>query len=334
MNESTQLFNAKMSCEKFSDEDAPFYTDRNSGKLKKELAQHRNCLLCSSSLQDLYLEKEGFSFVKCRDCNLVFVNPILNEEDTISLYEDGKTINNEIDVLFKEMNERVKSFDIAFKEIEKYINIGRMCDIGCGAGAALQAAKKRGWIVEGVEPCKKARKLISENFGITVKNELLHEDTFADGELDLVTVFQVIEHLVNPTKFLSRVYKILKPGGVLYLDCPNIDSLSCKLFRKNHVHFSGRVHLNYFTPQTITKMLESTGYKIIYSKTRVLDITISDLFRAILNLHPVHREGSNKVPRVFHKAFNMFDYILKPQLEKLIIKGKIKGSYLTVMTKK
>jgi 2-polyprenyl-3-methyl-5-hydroxy-6-metoxy-1,4-benzoquinol methylase len=105
----------------------------------------------------------------------------------------------------------------------------RLLDVGCSSGAFLGAAVNLGYRAEGVEPAARAA-ATAQSAGLTVRQGLLHEAAYDDGQFDAVTLLEVIEHLNEPLALLQECHRILRPGGILLIGTANAASWSAKAF--------------------------------------------------------------------------------------------------------
>jgi ubiquinone/menaquinone biosynthesis C-methylase UbiE len=158
------------------------------------------------------------------------------------------------------------TFEKSMMLIEKYIKTkGKLLDVGTAGGSFLAVAKRNGWQVNGIEPNKWLCKWCKKHYGITIKQGTLEKNLFEKNSFDLVTLWDVLEHVSNPTDTLKRVNKLLKKNGALVVNYPDIDSAIAKLMRRKWF-FILTVHLYYFTPKTIKKLLEKCGFKVVFLK--------------------------------------------------------------------
>ena len=142
----------------------------------------------------------------------------------------------------------------------------RLLDIGAGAGYFTFNATKSGWVAEGIEPDAKARERAMAKFGLTLHRGSLEDAPFAKNAVDVVTMWDLIEHVENPRDTLAKAHQILTDGGRVIITTANIESWDFGSSPKTwDMLFSG--HLFYFTPSTLRRLLTSTGFS---------DITISD----------------------------------------------------------
>jgi SAM-dependent methyltransferase len=139
---------------------------------------------------------------------------------------------------------------------------GTILDLGCFCGTFLHAATQRGWASYGIEPLVGPAIYARAKFGLNVITDTLRDDTFPLEFFDVVTAFQVFEHLPDPLWELARIWRILKPGGLLVVEVPNIDTVWVRLLGKRHRHFVTD-HLYFFSPQTLDALLERAGFTVL-----------------------------------------------------------------------
>ncbi len=146
---------------------------------------------------------------------------------------------------------------------------GRLLDLGCGWGHFLAVARERGWEPYGLEPLAGHALYARAHTGATVVTDILREDTFPGDFFDAATAFQVFEHLPDPAGDLERLHRMLKPGGLILIEVPNIATWSVRLLRQYHRHFVPD-HLTFFSPRTLTALLQGKGFRVLerYRPTR------------------------------------------------------------------
>jgi 2-polyprenyl-3-methyl-5-hydroxy-6-metoxy-1,4-benzoquinol methylase len=153
-------------------------------------------------------------------------------------------------------------------------------DVGCGKGDFVDAALNAGWDVAGIELSQSAVD-IAQRFCLPVIKMDFFSEQIKNSSRDIVTMFEVIEHVPNPGEFLSRAEEIVKPGGLVYLTTPNFNSLDRRLLGAgwDAVH---REHLTYFTPKTlINAVRKGTTFEVVHLETRNIS---TQLIRAIRSL--------------------------------------------------
>lgn len=178
--------------------------------------EHLDCPLCQHPSSRPLFVHSGEQQVRCAGCGLVYVNPRQPRQEIESFYEeDYYALGQVIDY-----DARVGFFAGVAARIETLVPPGRLLDIGCGYGQFLRACRQRGWQVQGVElggpACARAR---AE--GLEVFHGTLSQAAFADNTFDLVTLWNVLDHLVDPLAEVREVRRVLRPGGLIYFRVPN-----------------------------------------------------------------------------------------------------------------
>jgi len=145
----------------------------------------------------------------------------------------------------------------------------RLLDVGCGSGAFLERATAAGWHASGVELDEKAAANARARGLNVVQGDI---GCLAESEkFDAVTLTHVIEHMHDPLRVLREVFHRLKPGGTLYLETPNIDSLGRQTFGRNWRGLEPPRHLVIFCRRSILQALESVGFSTIHLLSRPHD---------------------------------------------------------------
>lgn len=196
--------------------------------------------------------------VQCKRCNLVYANPRDNVDDIINNYTMVKD-----EKYFSEWRAREAVFLRGLRLIEKYTaGEGRLLDLGCFTGIFLNLIRRNNWSTLGIEPSKWAVDYGRNKLNLRILQGRFEDFGFDDEFFDVVTMWDVIEHFPDPKSTLSLLNKKLKKGGILYLTTLNFDSIFRKLFGRKYWFFE-RMHIYYFTPRTIRRMLEECNYKVI-----------------------------------------------------------------------
>ena len=220
--------------------------------------------------------------VRCKKCNLVFVNPRIRQEFIIKGYSEGKDEN-----FVSQVKGREATFSKSIKLIDRYygknsLKKGKILDIGTAAGSFLHAAKKDGWDVYGIEPngwlCDWGKK----HYRIDIKPGTIFDNRFKSSFFDVVTLWDVLEHTPDPKKVLDECGRLLKKDGLIAINYPDIGSWIAKLLGRRWV-FLLSVHLFYFDRKTIRKMLEKEGFDIVLFRPHYQRLALDYL---------VHRMGA------------------------------------------
>jgi SAM-dependent methyltransferase len=195
--------------------------------------------------------------VRCRRCGFQYVSPRLRGDLILGSYAEGDD-----PTYVSQLQARERTFDSSLGEIEKASGgPGKLLDIGTAAGAFVAAATRRGWQAEGCEPNRWLADWGSRHYGITIRQGSVFEQPYEDGSFDVVTLWDVIEHTLDPREMLNKCRALLKPGGILVVNYPDIGSWIARALGRRWL-FLTSVHLYYFDRRTIRRMLESTGFDV------------------------------------------------------------------------
>jgi 2-polyprenyl-3-methyl-5-hydroxy-6-metoxy-1,4-benzoquinol methylase len=215
---------------------------------------HSSCLICESKKLLTLKGYEKHDLVKCSSCSFVFMRAIPSA-DELNAHYSRYTYNSE-----KYLSPiTIKSYNLLLDEFERYRKSNRILDVGCGAGFFLDQAKKRGWEVYGTEYSTRAVEVCKAK-GINMKEGVLQRKNFDEADFDVITSFEVIEHINNPIKEVDEIYAILRKGGLFYCTTPNFNSLLRFYLKDDYNIISYPEHLCYFTNQTLHKVLKKAGF--------------------------------------------------------------------------
>jgi 2-polyprenyl-3-methyl-5-hydroxy-6-metoxy-1,4-benzoquinol methylase len=145
----------------------------------------------------------------------------------------------------------------------------RLLDVGCSNGAFIHVANKMGMNCEGVEPAKEAA-LAAQEVGLKVFHGFLEEVRLPDNSFDVVTLFEVVEHLKDPLSLLKECKRILKPAGILCIRTGNTDSWTVKAFKEKWHYFNifkHGGHISFFNKKSISALAQKAGFKVEHFQT-------------------------------------------------------------------
>ena len=195
--------------------------------------------------------------VRCRNCDLQYLTPRLKSDVIIRGYSDGTD-----ETWVSQITARERTFNRSLERLERIVSPpGHVLDIGTGGGPFLGVAKARGWEVAGCEPNRWLAEWGSDHYGIDIVPGTIYDMGLDDQSFDMVTLWDVLEHTPDPKGVLKECRRVLKPGGLLVVNYPDINSLIARLMGRKWV-FLLSVHLYYFTTETITNMLSQVGFSI------------------------------------------------------------------------
>lgn len=156
-----------------------------------------------------------------------------------------------------------RNADDALDRVARYLapsaSPPEILDVGSGFGFFLASAQARGWRTHGLEPLSASAVYARATFGLDILCDVLHDSSFEAESFDVVTSFQVFEHLPFPREDLLRLHRFVRPGGVILIEVPNIDTMLVRILKERHRHFV-QDHLNFFSRKTLSRILEETGF--------------------------------------------------------------------------
>ena len=216
--------------------------------------------LCTSSAYGVHPP-----IVRCNRCGLVYANP---RWDPTLVSESYTAVEDPTYV--EEREGRVLTFSRNLAPFEKLVanNSGtrRLLDVGCHIGVMVELAQQRGWEAWGVEPSTWASEQARAR-GLRVITGTLSDASVPDNYFDVVTLWDVVEHLTDPAAELRNVHRVLKPGGIFAIHTIDIESWFARLMGARWPWLM-EMHLYYFSPRTLGKMLEQNGYQVISSSAQ------------------------------------------------------------------
>jgi SAM-dependent methyltransferase len=252
------------------------------------------CPVCGDDRPELYLDGDdreisldsvGSSrtvlshgrILRCTRCGLGYRSFRPREDQLAALYRAADDSMYEA-----EMPNRWRTAHRHKRIVDSYVPIkGTLLDVGCASGAFLSVMEQAGWEVEGVEPSasqfSRAQKLVG---GSTRIQQCLLQHADLSHPFDLITLWDVLEHVTEPVEFLNVVASHLKDRGYLVLNVPRMDSLQARVLGSRWPILLAE-HLCYFTIPSLRISGESAGLELIRTGQRPSAFSLGYvLFRA------------------------------------------------------
>lgn len=223
------------------------------------------CILCNSAALRPMKGYEHAYLSRCADCGMVFSthNPTLEELET---YYSGYGRNDYLSPI------TIKRYHEILDRFEAVRNTNRLLDVGCGIGYFLDVAKERGWEVFGTEYTDKAIE-ICESKGITMHKGVLDPKNYPAESFDVITSFEVIEHINQPNPEIAHMASLLRKGGYLYVTTPNFNSLLRYHLKGAYNVIGWPEHLSYYTPKTMDRLMKRHGLKRKFIQSTGISLT-------------------------------------------------------------
>lgn len=228
------------------------------------------CGICGSSDNSVIWEKP--SNVICKNCSFVFINPRPSKKDLDKYYKNISFTSGKV---FKEFKPGSRSYMLTKERagfLKKCLPIktGAILDVGCGTGEFLLSFDRSKWDLFGIDPTPYAVEKAKQK-GLNVFLKDIEGLRFSKGTFDLICIISVLEHVYSPKGTLIKIRNLLKPGGYLFLEVPNILETGDGVSELNTSE-----HLSHFSYRSLKFLLNRVGFKIVSQdrKCRVPNIRL------------------------------------------------------------
>lgn len=248
--------------------------------------EHVPCNLCAADATDLYHRERlpyfdnmlSFDIVQCRNCGLVYTNPRLADHN--ATYLDAGCAD--ADTITQHDRAKQRVFTGALDEIERWLDgdpgqSPRLLDVGCGSGHFLALAQQRGFDVTGIEPAATSADYAQHQYGLSLIRRNILQAELPPESFDVITAWDVIEHVADPQAVLQKCVTWLRPGGVMALRFPSARWQKIKgviLHRwlaGERPAFSPTMHLYFFNEDTFAKLAQKVHLDVLRTRTTPLE---------------------------------------------------------------
>jgi 2-polyprenyl-3-methyl-5-hydroxy-6-metoxy-1,4-benzoquinol methylase len=223
------------------------------------------------------------TIVQCQRCGLVYTDPRPNDHDIVETYQAVE------DPLYLEEREgRVLTFERHLKPLERLTrppNGRPLLDVGCYTGVFVEIAARHGWEAWGVDPSRWAVEQAQAQ-GLHVIQGTLETADLPEAKFDVVTMWDVIEHVTDPCGTLQQAYRLLKPGGLVVVHTMDIDSPFARLMGGRWPWLM-EMHIYYFSRRTLRAMLEQCGFQVLSDRPQGRYLRLGYLMNRVGALMPL-----------------------------------------------
>lgn len=255
------------------------------GVIKKKYLIKRVCPLCKKENKVFLFYKNGGKYNLCNKCEMIYLNPCFKDKELENYYKNmhdmqSKTLDNEKKFYEKIYNHGLKI--IEKKVIEKKNK--NLLDIGCSNGLFLDLAKMRGYETYGVE-------LNSKEFNIVKKKHVawninyINLYNYVKFKFDVITMWDVIEHIKNIDQLANTIKKLLKPKGLFFFQTPNSFSLATRILKDKCNLFDGIEHVNLFNFNNINYLAKKFGFKLLIAESVISEIPVINNYINFRNIY-------------------------------------------------
>lgn len=216
------------------------------------------CQVCGASDLMDYVVRADAHYVRCRSCGLIFNPDARQLADEAGRHYNGASYFR---CYAARAGRKIAAARRRMDLIASYVRAGRLLDIGCGLGETLVAAREAGFEAEGLDvgahPVAYCRSL-----GFPVHRASVTDTGLSDASFDVVTLWDVLEHVPRSSDALAEVSRILRPGGIVALVVPSGEYLKAHLLRSTYQNYRGlwaKTHFVYHNSRTLRRVLRDHG---------------------------------------------------------------------------
>jgi 2-polyprenyl-3-methyl-5-hydroxy-6-metoxy-1,4-benzoquinol methylase len=234
-----------------------------------------HCNLCATPVLSTQLprwRKHGHEIYRCRLCGLLFRAELPSASQLLSIYSpqyfhrDGdREADGYANYLSDERDHRLTARQ-RVQELNRVMSPGRLLDVGSAAGFFLDEARTSGWKVQGIDVSPQMSAWGREQLGLDIASGLFQEADYPASQFDAVTMWDYIEHSIDPAHDFAKAAHVLRPGGMLMLSTGDAASLVARLSGKRWHLLVPRYHNFFFSMETLTRYLEREGFEVVKAR--------------------------------------------------------------------
>lgn len=233
------------------------------------------CLFCGVHEELLRFRDGPFRVVECGRCGLVYVNPRLSSERLREMYQEEYWSSDRAREFgyteyLEDASLYLRTYRLRSRVISRYKpQPGRVLDIGCAAGFFVSVMAEMGWDTTGIEISAPMVNYATETLRLPdIRRGDMLSAEIDPASYDVITLWDVIEHLEDPRVHLQRAHEALKDDGILVLETQNVASGFARLLGRRWQHYKHEEHLYHFDPDSLTRLLADTGWEVIENTPR------------------------------------------------------------------
>jgi SAM-dependent methyltransferase len=244
--------------------------DREDGANARTYGQEQ-CAVCGQggaqevlrAPDRLHGRKEKYTLVRCPGCSLVWLSHPPKPEEMHLHYTDAyhKLISAAGEDSPARWQDRLQT-------LRQHKQSGTMLDLGCSSGGFLGFFRSDSWKLYGIEMSADCARRAEERTGAHVFVGDILDAPFPPESFDVITCFDVLEHLYEPRQVMDKAAKWLKPGGIFYVQVPNIDSAEARVFGMYWHGLELPRHLFHYSPACLKFLAESAGLREVSLETQ------------------------------------------------------------------
>jgi len=221
------------------------------------------CNFCGHDACDVLYD--GLDVVRCQRCGLISLRAMPSREEAQQTYEKEYSAGESFNQYYTRL-EVVRKEDarLRLRWLRQFVTGRELLDVGAGMGYYVQAALELGWQAEGIEISQSAVALLAGR-GLPVIQGAY--ELFEPGkQYDVITLWALLEHAVDPRGVLVKTYRLLKPGGVAVIETGDISSKNATRDGPQWRMFFIAGHLYFFSSAGLDRLLQEIGFQVVETR--------------------------------------------------------------------
>ncbi len=217
---------------------------------------------------ETFLRKNGYTIYRCVECGLGRTDLRKNYGKFVTEnYDKGYFTGDPARSAYVNYKED-KPYIVAnmrqfLRRVKKYKPAGKLLDVGCALGFFVELALKHGYDAYGCDPSDYAVREAKRLVGSTrIKKGAVHDVEYGEKSFDVITLFDVFEHLGDPSSDIEKLSRFLKDDGIMVVATGNTDSLMAKIFKRRWTFYIPPQHLFFFNKKTFTVLFRKHGLTV------------------------------------------------------------------------
>lgn len=236
------------------------FIDPKTGQVRAELTEYRACPVCDATDHFALFGKNGGLYVRCRSCDMVFLNPVLKDAELARYYQNNTAAQAMAHVGEADFYRRIYSTGLDL--LTQHAHIGSILDIGCSSGLFLDMAEARGYKTFGIELNREELQIAQKKGHRVWGNELLDLDP--TQRFDAICLWDVFEHIKDGVGYLKQLaLHTSTPDSLVFMQIPSAASFAARVMREKCNVFDGIEHVNLYSPSTIAATAQRAGFDIV-----------------------------------------------------------------------
>jgi len=233
------------------------------------------CLFCGVHEEKLRFRDGIYRVVECGRCGHVYVNPRLPRSRLHDMYQEeywrsDRARDFGYSQYLDEKELYLRTYGLRSRLVDEHVpRPGRVLDVGCAAGFFLKVMADKGWRTTGVEISQPMVSYAREELGLpdVRVGDLLSVD-LEPGSFDVITLWDVIEHLERPDRHLARAVELLADDGILVIETQDVGSRFARALGRKWHHYKHEEHLHHFHRDSLQRLLAGAGAEVVENTPR------------------------------------------------------------------